>query len=173
MKKKVNLITFSLILLLSTLFSCTKVNDIVNPKTDVEKLHEYINSTEWKIDSIRTQISDINPIVYVDSYPPITSGTVTFSKITEGHGYTKGIMTRTININNKDSTIKNSYLIADISYMKLYYPNPNIGLTDIEIIYDIKESSNNKFTFIREEDLVNTANGALYGYARTVFKLKK
>ncbi len=173
MKTKVSLLTFSLILLLPTLYSCDKANDLVNPKTDVEKLHEYINSTEWKIDSIRTQVSDANRTVFVDNYPPYTSGKVTFSKITEGHGYTKGIMTRTISINNTDSTISNPYLIADVNYIKLYYPNPNIGLADIEIIYDIKESSNNKFTFIRDEGLVSPSNGALYGYSRSVFKLKK
>ena len=168
-----NLSSGILVFLLSTLFSCTKVKDLIDPKTDVEKLHEYVNSSEWSIDSIRSQTSDANRTTIVENYKPYTSGKVTFSKVTKGHGYTKGTMTSVVNVNGTDSTIHASFLIADVKYIKLYYPNPNIGLTDVEIIYDIKESSNSKFTFIRDELLVNPTNGATYGYARTVFKLKK
>lgn len=171
MKTNTFIISFFTAVLSIMLFSCEKIDNL--GKTDVEILHEYINSGDWQIDSIRSQSSGFFPIAYLDNYLPFTSGKVTFSKVSENQGFTKGIMTRIVKINNKDSTIKTPYLIAAVNYIKLYSPNANLGFPDIEIIYTIKERSKNKFTFIREETLVNPANGSAYGFARTVFKLKR
>jgi hypothetical protein len=168
--KKTSLIkVIAAIFSISLLMCCSKVEDLVDLKTDQEKLYESLKSGVWNADSIRTTQKDaINKVVLSDSNH---SG----AKITFAGDYeygAKGVMTIKYNKKGIDTTVAVSFR-ADENYMRLYYPSYSAGAPDIEIIYDVIENSPNKFAFERNENLVSPTNGATYGYARSLYRLSK
>lgn len=167
MKNKTTIVLASMLILI-LIFSCKKINEIVDSKSDQEKIYEYLTSGVWQADSIRTTQRDINQVVFSDTN--LLGRKITFIGTPENGA--KGKMNITYNKNCTDTSVTIGFR-ADENYMRLYYTNPSPGAPDVEIIYTFLEYSDKKIAFERDENLVSPTNGASYGFARSLYRLSK
>jgi hypothetical protein len=153
--------------------SCEKLDDLVDPKTDVDKQYEYLSKSTWNIDEIRTIEYDIYTADSIINETNIISGTMKFDAPNENIAADKPLLTLNYKSGSgNDTTVLQKYRLKDVNSIVLFLPNPNVGLSDLDVQYEITTSSDNKLIFERDENLVAN-NGALYGRLKKTYKLSK
>ncbi len=165
------LFALSLPLLIVTISGCDLFEDIT--KTDLEKNLSNL-AKEWTVDSVRIQEYDFIQTTNAPPQTPLLSDTLlpikkmNFLRIGDAIG---GTMVQTSIENGVEVT--NEFRWQYVDYLTLYYPNPNPGLSDVDVIYTVIELTENNLHFMREENLVDQASGVRYGSLKRTFKMHK
>jgi hypothetical protein len=157
--------------------SCDLIDELKD-ENDIDKELARIATNTWTVDSVRVieygfvpgtglTYEQQNPIAS-DKLLPIVK--MQFIRDVNSIAYV-GKVVETSRVNGVES-IKEYRWRYNQPYFILIYPIPGT-LDNVEFIYDIKEISDNKFFFIREESLVSNTNGGKYGSLKTTFKLRK
>lgn len=165
------LLALSFPLLVVTISGCNLFEDLT--KSDLEKDLSNL-AKEWIVDSVRVreygyiQTTSAPPQIPLvrDTLLPITK--MNFLRDADAIG---GALVQT-------SAEKGVQVVTElrwqyVDYLTLYYPNPNIGLSDVDVIYNVVELTESKLHFTREENLVDQASGVRYGSLKRTFKMHK
>jgi hypothetical protein len=157
--------------------SCDLIDELKDDN-DIDKELARITTNVWKVDSVRVITYGFVPgtgLTY-EQQNPIASDKVfpivkmEFILDPNSIAYV-GKVIETSRVNGVESTKEYRWRYNQ-PYFILLYPIPG-SLDNVQIIYDIKELSDNKFYFTREENLVSNTNGGKYGSLKSTWKLSK
>jgi len=165
------LFALSFPLLVVTISGCDLFEDITKSELE-QNLSNLAN--EWIVDSVRVREYDYiqsagappQTTLVSDTLLPITK--MKFSRIDDA---VAGTVTLTSIENDLEVTTELRWNYID--YLTLYYPNPNTGLSDVDVIYDVVELTDKNLHYKREENLVDQASGVRYGSLTRTWKMHR
>jgi len=165
------LLVLSIPLLVVTISGCNLFEDIT--KSDLEKNLSNLGK-EWIVDSVR--VREYGYIQTTSAPPQIPLVSDTLLPITKMNFLRDGDAVAGALI--QTSVEKGVQVVTElrwqyVDYLTLCYPNPNIGLSDVDVIYTVVELTENNLHFTREENLVDQASGVRYGSLKRTFKMHK
>jgi hypothetical protein len=175
MKKFLFLLAIPSFFLFAT--SCDLIDELKDDN-DIDKVAARI-ANEWTVESVRVieygfvpgsglTFEQQNPIGRDTLLPVIKMRFF----LDEGNIIKEGKVIQTSSVKGVEQ-VKEFRWRYDGTYLKLRYPNPNIGMVDVEVIFDIVEATDQKLHFTRYENLVSNSNGAKYGSARSTWKMQR
>lgn len=155
-------------ILLVTAVGC----ELLEPKTDLEKRLAKLTN-EWSVDSVR--VREYGYIHGTPAQTPLVRDTLfpirkmKFARAAPDA--MEGTLIQTSAVNGAEVITELRWRYYD--YLEILYPNPNVGLSDVGVIFDVIELSDKNFHFERNENLVSETNGARYGSLSRVWKMHR
>lgn len=171
MPTRKSLLALVLPLLLFLATGCDLFEDIT--KSDFEKNLSKLEG-EWIVDSVRVREYGYFPSLPLAQQTPLGRDTllpIIKMKFLRNPDAIEGKLIQTSLVNGAEVVAEYRWRYVD--YLDLFYPNPNVGLSDVQVIYTVVELSENTLHFMRDENLVSETNGARYGSLSRLWKMHK